>query len=209
MPVRNPVTRSGRGFRGRFPSWKLGRMVEVESRLELAAAHLLEFSAAVQFYEEQPALIEYPDQSGIKTCYPDFLITSADKTQCWIEVKAAGQLAKPEITKKYRSIAEHFCRQGSGFRILTEEDLFREPLRSNLVKLQRHLFRSAPSAEVVRSLARKLINSQTAVHDLEIPEEQVWCLVGRQVLFCDLHSQLLTVDTVVTAERGFHAENLF
>lgn len=50
MFSRNVITRRGRGFRGNFPSRKLGRMVAGESLVELLAILLWEFSPGVLTY---------------------------------------------------------------------------------------------------------------------------------------------------------------
>lgn len=209
MPVRKVITPSGPGFRGCYPSWLLGRMVAGESWLELDAIPLFEFSAAVATYEEQPLLVDYPDELKIRNYYPDFLITHTDETQCWIEVKPSKKLLEPKNAAKYRAIAAHFLRQGQTYRILTEEDIYREPLRSNLRLLQRHLFHSAPAPEVVRRIIHRLSAGPQQAAELGIPAHQLWCLVGRRILFADLISLPLGPETFLTVEGDRHAAHLY
>ena len=209
MPVRKVITPSGRGFRGRYPSWLLNRMVATESRLELHSIPLIEFSASVATYEEQPALIYYPDEQGMKSYYPDFLITHTDETVCWIEVKPSKKLLEPKNAAKYRAIAAHFQRLGQRFRILTEEEIYREPLHSNLRLLQRHLFHSAPAPEVIRQIIHCLRSGPRQATELGIPEHQLWCLIGRRILFADLQSLPLGPETFLTVEGDRHAAHLY
>ena len=64
MPVRTVVTRSGKRFRGYFPSRKLRRMVGWESILERDAIAVLEYLPTVLHYEEQPSEETYYLEDG-------------------------------------------------------------------------------------------------------------------------------------------------
>ena len=102
MLARKPLTRSQRGFRMKYPSLKLGRMVACESLLEGDLVILLEFSPGVLSYQEQPARIEYWDGERMREYFPDFEVCLSDGTQAHLEVKSSGRLAKPKIAAKYR-----------------------------------------------------------------------------------------------------------
>lgn len=119
MLSRKVVTRSGRGFRGYFPSKKLNRMVHCESILERDAAILFENSALVLSFQEQPILINYSVGEEIKSYYPDFLLRLVD-CSVLIEVKPSSVLTKPAITKKFNSIKKHFQDSSQNFLILDE-----------------------------------------------------------------------------------------
>jgi len=138
MPARKVVTRRGRRFRGYFPSRKLGRMVAWESLLERDAILLLEFSSGVVSYREQPVLIEYFDGQQIRGYYPDFEADLTDGDVLHVEVKASFQLAKPKIESKFRVIAADYRRRQHDFRIITEAEIRREPMHSNLKNLARY-----------------------------------------------------------------------
>lgn len=60
MTLRDVVNRSGRGFRGYFPSRKMKEMIGWESILERNAIYLFEFSPGVVCYYAQPELVYYP-----------------------------------------------------------------------------------------------------------------------------------------------------
>lgn len=135
MLSRKPITRSGRGFRMRIPSLKLGRMVECESTLEGDVVHLLEFSPGVKSYREQPARVEYWDGSCMRIYYPDFEAILVDGHRLHIEVKHSRQLQDFKTAEKYRHIAEHYTEASTGFCVITEEVCRAEPLRSNLRRL--------------------------------------------------------------------------
>lgn len=66
MLSRRVITRSGRHFRGRYPSRKLGRMVAFESLIERDVILLLEFSRGVLSYQEQPTRIAYSNGQAMR-----------------------------------------------------------------------------------------------------------------------------------------------
>ncbi|NHQ87306.1 hypothetical protein HA050_14410 [Iodobacter sp. HSC-16F04] len=132
MRVRKVVTRRGRRFRGYFASSKMGDTVHWESLLEKDALLLLELSPGVAAYQEQPEVIEYFDGEQFREYIPDLKVVLLDGTIRYIEVKPFDQLARPSIRKKYEAIALHFQSIQSPYRIVTEVEIRREPLFSNL-----------------------------------------------------------------------------
>lgn len=104
MLSRKALTRSGRGFRMRIPSTKLGRMVECESILEGDVVLLLEYSPGVLSYKEQPALIHYWDGEEMRAYFPDFEALLSDGSRVHLEIKPSKKLTKPNIAKKYQAI---------------------------------------------------------------------------------------------------------
>ena len=71
MPVRN-VTNRGGNVIGRFPSLKMQRMIAFESLLERDFIYLLDYDAAVTWFEEQPLTIEYEHEGKLLHYTPDF-----------------------------------------------------------------------------------------------------------------------------------------
>lgn len=132
MKARKVVTRSGRSFRGVFPSKKLNRLVEFESLLERDAIYLFECSLGVKSYQEQPELIFYPFQERIRKYYPDFRLTLYSGMTVDIEVKPEQKMQKRDLIEKYGAISQHYIKQGMTFRILTDKVIRQEPLLKNL-----------------------------------------------------------------------------
>ena len=123
MKARKVVTRSGRGFRGYFPSKKLNRLVEFESILERDAIKLFENANEVIEYREQPTIIYYYIEGVHRKYYPDFeLILDSDQV-VHVEVKPIQKLAEPKNSLKYQAISEHYLSRPEFFVVFTEAQI--------------------------------------------------------------------------------------
>lgn len=212
MLSRKALTRSGRGFRMRIPSMKLGRMVECESMLEGDVVLLLEYSPGVLSYQEQPALINYSDGEKIRAYFPDFEALLSDGSLVHLEIKPSTKLSKPTIAAKYRAIATHYKHTPIQFRIVTELECQREPLRSNLRRLcyLRTKLTAEPlpsSAELTRLLGQIPISLTTSEMILGAEVTQRLLALGR--LHCDLSAEITPRTLVSVVEGEPHATLLF
>lgn len=156
MRARKVVTRSGKRFRGKFPSRKLKRMVHWESLLERDAIFHFECHPLVATYQEQPSIEKYYDILGKQHSYfPDFRVDFLNDSNLLVEVKYERDLKKKKVAAKLQAVAKRFEEQGRRFRVMTEEDIRRQPLLSNL----KAIFRSgqrwalhASDADTARTL---------------------------------------------------------
>jgi len=123
MKSRKVVTRSGRGFRGYFPSKKLNRSVQFESLLERDAIKLFESSNEVVTYREQPTIIYYYLDDIQKRYHPDFELVLVDGYVVHVEVKPSIQLATIKLSAKYLAIAQSYFVRTESFVVLTEKEL--------------------------------------------------------------------------------------
>lgn len=123
MLSRKVVTRSGRGFRGYFPSKKLNRSVQFESILERDAIKLFENSNEVVTYKEQPTIIYYYLDETQKRYHPDFEVILIGDTVIHVEVKPSRRLATAELSIKFRAISQSYRSKPENFVILTEIEL--------------------------------------------------------------------------------------
>jgi len=123
MLSRIVVTRSGRGFRGYFPSKKLNRLVQFESLLERDAIKLFESSKEIIQFREQPTIIYYHMDSEPKKYYPDFELQLLGGQVVHVEVKPSIKLSRLELAKKYRAINMHYSTRDEYFVLLTEKEL--------------------------------------------------------------------------------------
>lgn len=209
MPVRKVVTRRGRRFRGYFPSKKLHRMVAWESLLERDAILLLEVSPGVVSFQEQPALIQYFDGTSLRDYYPDFEVVLADGTVFHLEVKTSSKLKNPKVATKFAAIAAHYQEKGQGFRIVTEEELQREPLLSNaqvVAYLQGGTVPPLSPRQLRHDLGDAAIPFEKA--EVMLGRETVLRLIANRKLVCDLN-QPLAGSTLLTIQEGEWNESLF
>jgi hypothetical protein len=123
MLSRKVVTRSGRGFRGHFPSKKLNALVQFESLLERDAIKLFENSNEVKTYREQPTIIYYYLDGIPKRYHPDFEVVFLEGTVIHVEVKPSQHLATKELTNKFQAINQTYQSRPEHFVILTEKEL--------------------------------------------------------------------------------------
>lgn len=210
MPSRKVVTRRGRRFRGYFPSYKMGRMVAWESLLELAAIHLLEFSRGVLSYREQPVLIQYADGELFRDYYPDFEVVLFDGEVIHLEVKTTYQLAKPKIQSKFHAIAAHYQRRQQGFRLVTEKELQREPLLSNVRTLAYLVGKTTQVLQSPQELM-KLLGAEIVAFDFAeacIGRDTLLRSLAHGVLDCDLNQPLSGTTLVQIVKGDGHATYL-
>lgn len=123
MLSRKVVTRSGRGFRGYFPSKKLNRSVQFESLLERDAIKLFDTSDEVVSFREQPTIIYYYLDEIHKRYHPDFEVILKGDTVIHVEIKPSRRLATKELSTKFQAISHSYRFKPEHFVILTEKEL--------------------------------------------------------------------------------------
>lgn len=193
MPVRKVITRSGKNFRGRFPSRKNAIMVCWESLHERDAIHLLEYSANVISYEEQPAEETYYVNGVPHRYYPDFRVRFGNEQVLDIEVKPFRKLRTPESKEKYGRIASMYKRSGRNFRILTERDYRAQPLHANLKRVHRAGKLVRCGVDVAVLLTRLGSGPRWTLEEASSllgHAERVLALVAWQALCIDLRSEI-------------------
>lgn len=211
MLARPVINRYGRRFRGYFPSHRMGRMVAWESLLELDAILLLEFSWGVLSYREQPALIQYYDGDKVRDYYPDFELVLEDGSLLHLEVKPSAELAKPAIQAKYSAIAAHYQSRQQAYRIVTEQEIQREPLLGN-VRTLAYLTgkKSQQQLPDVQAVAKAMGSDELPFLIVErmLGREMTLRLIARGTLRCDLAQPLSGETPVFVVKGGLHATYL-
>lgn len=206
MFARNALTRSSRGFRMKFPSVKLGRMVECESLLEADAVRLLEFSPGVLFYQEQPARIQYWDGAKMRDYYPDFQLNLRDGRIVHLEVKRSEELAKATLENKFAAIARHYSDVGMHFRIATEREIRKEPLQTNLRRLCYHRSHALQELPSITKLTHELGIAPITLNKVEqlLGSKITWRLLAHGHLECDLNCAISSETNISVARGGNH-----
>ncbi len=152
--VRRIVTRSGGGFRGKFPSRKLGRMVHYQSLLERDAILHLEYHPGVLVYQEQPSQETYYDaEQSARSYFPDFLAVLVGTSEFNIEAKPHAKLQSAKVSDKLGRVAQRMAELGRTFRVWTQHEIRREPLFTHLQRLH-ELRRPSPHAAAIGALVQ-------------------------------------------------------
>ena len=151
--ARRVVTRSRARGTGKYPSWKIGRMVQWESPHELNAFRLLDANPAVLAFAEQPAVIVYRLQGETYRHYPDAVVATSQGSEFW-EVKSSVDASSPELIERTRLLAAHLPAMGYGYRMVLGEDLSRNPRLRNVLTILRHGRRALqlPEREALRQI---------------------------------------------------------
>lgn len=138
MPVRKVVTRSGKGFRGKFPSRKMGCVLQWESLHERDALLICEYTPGIKAYEHQPSEEIFYDEAGkAQRYFPDLKVTFESGDVVWVEVKPSEKLEDPKTARKYALVAQYFSQQQRRFEIWTEREIRREPRFSTIKEIHR------------------------------------------------------------------------
>ena len=193
MKSRRVVTRTGRGFRGYFPSKKVNRMVEYESLLERDAIYLFEHSPGIKSFQEQPELVMYEYENKIRKYYPDFAVTLNSEVVIHTEVKPQIKLNCPDLNAKLTAIVNRYQNHSADFMILTELTIRKEPLFSNL-KTINSVNKYHLDIEKIFLKCKKLITSSELYTVKEISEvfgkTEVLIMLAHPLIVCDLNQPI-------------------
>jgi hypothetical protein len=127
---RKVVSRSNARSAGKYPSWKMGRMMHWESNNELNAFRLLDCDPNVTSCSEQPCQITYVMDGVERTHYPDILVTMIGRKELW-EVKPRSNALESDVIARVAFLLRVLPRWGYQYRTILAEDLAREPRLTN------------------------------------------------------------------------------
>lgn len=153
---RKIVTRSRARPNGKYPSWKMGRMMQWESINELNAYRLLDADPAAIAYHEQPLTIRYRLNGKEHTHYPDTLVQWGASRELW-EIKPSKQALRPEYIERTRLLENALPQLGFEYRLVLAEDLAKEPRLSNVLTLLK--YGRAPVPELAWEQIRRAIGT--------------------------------------------------
>jgi hypothetical protein len=108
---RKVVSRSRTRPAGKYPSWKMRRMVQWESENELNAFRLLDCDPNVTRFNEQPCTIMYTLDGQPRCHYPDILVEKDSRKELW-EVKNEARAEELEVVSRTKLLTEELPRWG-------------------------------------------------------------------------------------------------
>jgi hypothetical protein len=113
---------------GHIWSEKTGKRIHYRSSYELAVYELLEVMPMVVHYEVEPFFIKYRHSyDEVRRYVPDLLVTYKDGSKDLIEIKSFHFLN--EFDKKEKAARKYCERNDLGFKIFTENEIFKHNLR--------------------------------------------------------------------------------
>jgi head-tail adaptor len=121
MPVRRVSNRGGNAI-GRFPSLKVGRMVEFESLIERDYLYLLDHQADVEWFEEQPMTVKYRQDEQDLHYTPDFHVVQGG-SNFLVECKPHARVANEENQRKFRAARDWCAEHGWAFQVVTDQEI--------------------------------------------------------------------------------------
>lgn len=130
LRIRDVVRRSNHRVTGKFPSIKMGRMLQWESRVELHAFILHECDPAVRAYREQPARISYQLRGEKHWHVPDLFVEACGK-KIFREIKTDKDAADPEIKERTDLLSAALPLLGYEYQLFSESQINIQPRLSN------------------------------------------------------------------------------
>jgi hypothetical protein len=207
MRSRKVVSRSNARSTGKYPSWKMGRMIHWESINELNAFRLLDCDPSVKSYCEQPCQIRYVLDGVERVHYPDILVTTTAGKQLW-EVRVRSNASEPELLARANFLSHALPRWGYEYRTVFGEDLARQPRLNNANLLLRLGKRAVSDCEwegVRRTLSEQggLVWSEAISGNYGTKGREILLsLVLRGVLTIDMNSPISPATEFVAKKGG-------
>ena len=216
--IRGRIVRSGTAQAARRvkPGWHerptttlvvakaVGR-VEAESGLEADAYRAFALDPKIASYQVQPFRIEHDDGSRVISTFPDLELRHADGAYEIVQIKSfATYLKHLESNPRFRAEEAILRRFGWKYRVLTEQEIRKEPQHSNTRLLWHFLPRQialtvrSTIVEAVRSAkSAKISELVNAALGNGLHEADIYALIAQGVLNVD-RRQLIGPATEVT-----------
>lgn len=102
-----------------------------ESPVERDYIYLLEFDLDVSFFKEQPVKIKYKYKNKPRKYTPDFYV-ERNSTRELIEVKPASKVNDPKNIIRFLAGAQYCKNKGYVFKVVTDEQIRKGNLLSNI-----------------------------------------------------------------------------
>src|SRR5271157_3271879 len=154
---RRVVTRSRFRPTGKYPSWKMERMLQWESMNELNAFRLLDCDPRVTVFAEQPCEIVYVDGAETRHHYPDIYAEVDSNRELW-EVKTEGEASQSEGSTRTELLTSSLLEYGFTYRVVLDHELAKQPRLDNAKTLLRYGRRTASDDE--REYVRLVLESK-------------------------------------------------
>ena len=195
LRARRVVSRSRARPTGKYPSWKMQRMVQWESHNELNAYRLLDATPDVKAYHEQPIMLRYVLDGEEHRHYPDVLVEYRNSRELW-EIKPTSQALDPWYVARTRFLQATLPELGFNYRMVLAEELAMQPRLNTVLTLLKH--GRTPVSDLIREQVRRYFNavdsvtwSHAAIIEVEAAGRDVFArLLLEGDLSCDMDQAL-------------------
>lgn len=158
VPVRDFISRSRSCPTGKYPSWKMGRMMQWESIGERNAFRLLDCDPSVTAFVEQPCEIAYFNGFEQKHHVPDVYVEFCEHKELW-EIKIDA--SDPDVTARTILLRNGLKQHGLIYRLVLDSELEAQPRLRNANTLLRYGRR--PLEELERERLRLLLKKRNSL----------------------------------------------
>ena len=121
--IRRVISRSKTTGSGKYPSWKMKRMLHWEAVGELNAFRILDTDAKVETFQEQPLEISYLMDGVVHTHVPDIKVSLWTAQQELWEIKTKADAASNEVQRRTALMVSNLPTVGFTYRLIVDEDL--------------------------------------------------------------------------------------
>ena len=128
------VNRSNSRPTGKYPSWKMGRMMQWKTVAHLNAFRLLDADSRVSSFQELPMEIEYEGNGRVRVERPDLLVVIGAHKKLWT-IKKLSEIHSQDQKNEIKNLAMHLLARGYQQRLIDVDFLEQEPRLSNAITL--------------------------------------------------------------------------
>jgi len=153
---RKVVKRSNARNTGKYPSWKMQRMMQWESVHEGNAMRILDASPRVISFYEQPCEIIYKINGEHRRHYPDFMVVESHRREFW-EVKTEVDANSVEVAERTEFLKTFLPEYGYNYLVVFAENLAKQPRLDNVKRLNK--LGRYPVSIIEQEKIRRLFNS--------------------------------------------------
>lgn len=157
---RRVVKRSNARNTGKYPSWKMQRMMQWESVHEGNAMRILDATPSVISFSEQPCEIIYILNGVERRHYPDFMVIQDHQREFW-EVKTKADANSAEVAERTAFLTEALPLYGYSYRIVFAEALAKQPRLGNVKRLNK--LGRYPVSSLEQERIRRLFSSELII----------------------------------------------
>lgn len=154
---RKVVKRSNARNTGKYPSWKMRRMMQWESEHEGNAMRILDATPNVTSFTEQPCEIVYTLNGIQHRHYPDLMVIEGNHRELW-EVKTESDANTPEVSERTDFLIRHLPQYGYTYRVVLAEALAKQPRLDNVKRLNK--LGRQPISSLEQELIRRLFTHE-------------------------------------------------